>query len=469
MCYDTHVLTSESQPSDFNHLNLVHIAGTKGKGSTAAFVSSILSQHLGVPYRGGDLNRVGLYISPHLRFVRERIQINNQPLSEAQFAHYFFQIWDRLEETASSSGLNPKDPSTKPVYFRFLTLMALHTYVQEKVDAAIIECGVGGEYDSTNIIDKPVVCGITSLGIDHVAMLGDTLEEIAWHKGGIMKRGVKCFTAPQKPSAMEVLAKRSEERECDLHEASIYPQILDETTPLGLNGEFQKLNASLAAAVAMEWLRSMGVKQNAPFFGELPDKVKRGLRQVHWSGRCETRKEPGILWCIDGGHTLESIELVGTWFSNQIQKQTELAGRAQRRVLVFNQQTRDANALARALHAALVRATGEKHPVTHVVFCSNTTFRDSGFRPDLVSFNSNTADVERLTVQKQLARTWADIDPETAILVVRTIEDAVKAVRDRKIEEGWAGDGVVALVTGSLHLVGGLLEVLESEKGMMDM
>src|SRR5436189_2410383 len=114
------------------------------------------------------INKIGLYTSPHLRFVRERIQINNTPLSEAQFARYFFETWDRLESSAKAIGMSPTDPGAKPVYFRFLTLVALHTYMSEGVDAAIIECGIGGEYDSTNILVKPVTTGITSLGIDHV-------------------------------------------------------------------------------------------------------------------------------------------------------------------------------------------------------------------------------------------------------------------------------------------------------------
>ncbi|OAX81349.1 hypothetical protein ACJ72_04302 [Emergomyces africanus] len=162
------------QPSDLNRLNLIHIAGTKGKGSTCAFISSILSQYLRSAPESFPpdtprprISKVGLYTSPHLRFVRERIQINNEPLSEQQFAKYFFEIWDRLEASAKATGMDPADPASKPVYFRFLTLMAFHTYICEGVDAAIIECGIGGEYDTTNIIDRPIVTGITSLGIDH--------------------------------------------------------------------------------------------------------------------------------------------------------------------------------------------------------------------------------------------------------------------------------------------------------------
>ncbi|KAL8942313.1 MAG: hypothetical protein Q9211_001430 [Gyalolechia sp. 1 TL-2023] len=200
------------EPADFNRLKPIHVAGTKGKGSTSAFVSSVLAQYLPSPSQPNPLfQKIGLYTSPHLRFVRERIQINNVPLSETLFAKYFFQTWDRLEDTARARG-EPTDTTAKPSYFRFLTLMAFHTYMSEGVDTAIIECGIGGEYDSTNIIISPSVTGITSLGIDHVQILGDTIEEIAWHKAGIMKPGTPAYTVPQPPAAETVICQRAKEK-----------------------------------------------------------------------------------------------------------------------------------------------------------------------------------------------------------------------------------------------------------------
>jgi folylpolyglutamate synthase len=155
--------------------------------------------------------------------VRERIQINNQPLSEEAFAKYFFEVWDRLEESAAKAGhKDPKSTETKPVYFRFLTLMALHSYMQEKVGSAVLECGIGGEYDSTNILIKPSATAVTSLGIDHTAMLGDTIESIAWHKAGVFKEGVPAFTAPQPESALKVLHERAQERKTTLLEVPRY-------------------------------------------------------------------------------------------------------------------------------------------------------------------------------------------------------------------------------------------------------
>ncbi|RVX66077.1 hypothetical protein B0A52_10011 [Exophiala mesophila] len=446
------------QPSDFDKINAIHIAGTKGKGSTAAFTSSILCQFIGQQSDKRRLEKVGLYTSPHLRFVRERIQLNGEPLSEAQFAKYFFEVWDRLEKAAQDAGIDPSSPGTKPVYFRYLTLMAFHTYVSEGVDAAVIECGIGGQYDSTNVIESPTVTGITSLGIDHEAMLGSTIDQIAWHKAGIMKKGVKCFTTnTQPPDAKTVLEKLALERESPLVYVDVEPEIASGDIHLGLQAEFQKTNASIAVSLAREWLVQKGVEVDET-------RIRGGLEQVRWPGRCDTRREPGLRWCIDGGHTLESIELSGKWFASELltaSTSTATTDHTQPRFLIFNQQTRDATALANALFETLSTALNDQHPFTHAIFCTNTTFKETGFRPDLVSVNTNASDVAALKVQNNLAETWKSIDPAAEVHVVRTIEEAVDLVRGSVKQQG-QGDEVTALVTGSLHLVGGFLEVLAS-------
>ncbi len=438
-----------SQPSDFNRLKIIHIAGTKGKGSTSAFISSILAQYLPSPSQPRPLlHKIGLYTSPHLRFVRERIQINNEPLSEELFAKYFFEIWDRLEDAAKARGL-PADVTAKPVYFRFLTLMAFHTYLSEEVDTAVIECGVGGEYDTTNILTAPTVTGITSLGIDHVAMLGDTIEEIAWHKAGIMKSGATAFTSPQPTEALQVLKTRAIEKSVLLKVVDKNPAL--STVKLGLAADFQVSNASLAIAVASAHLQALGHP-----IASLPPDFCRGLQNVRWPGRCEIRREANISWHIDGGHTLESIKAAGAWFASQIHQDSSPASP---RILIFNQQTRDADALARALHRTLATALHVESPFTHAVFCPNVTFRDVGYSPDLVSVNTNAHEVKQLDVQKRLAETWRAVDVETEVAVVGTIEEAMERVRGIANREGETK--VKVLVTGSLHLVGGFLDVLE--------
>lgn len=419
-------------------------------------MSWILAEFLPSTWQPKPLfKKIGLYTSPHLRFVRERIQINNKPLTEEAFARYFFEVWDRLEDVARKGG-KPTDITAKPVYFRYLTLMAFHTYISEKVETAIIECGIGGEYDSTNIIDLPTTCGITSLGIDHTAILGNTIEEIAWHKAGIMKPNAPCFTVPQPSAAMSVLQERANTIATSLSVVPHHP--LTSSIKLGLAAPFQVTNASLAIAIASSHLASLHQTDRAGSGSGLPPEFIRGLQATRWPGRCEVRLEGNVLWHIDSGHTLESIELAASWFASQIRPAQKGNTQSSTRILLFNQQTRDANALARALHKTLAISLQDERPFTHVVFCTNVTFKESGYRPDLQSTMTDAAAVQSLQVQKGLAETWNEIDPKADVSVVGSIEEAVGWSRDiaAKVQ-----DEVMVLVTGSAHLVGGFLEVLE--------
>ena len=167
---------------------------------------------------------------------------------------------------------------------------------------------------------------------------------------------------------------------------------------------------------------------------------------------------------------MESIEVTGKWFSEQIKMATSTATSRSKvpRILIFNQQTRDANALAKALYTALQSGitSGSQSPFTHVIFTTNQTFSE-GYKPDLVSMNTNQQDVDTLAVQKALANTWSDIDSTAEVHVLRTIEEAVGTAR--KVAQDYAKQAgadaeVMVLVTGSLHLVGGALEVLETAK-----
>jgi folylpolyglutamate synthase len=387
--------------------------------------------------------------------VRERIQIDNKPLSEEQFAKYFFETWNRLEAAAKAAGhADPTSKETKPVYFRFLTLMAFHTYISEGVDAAVIECGIGGEFDSTNILVKPSVTAVTSLGIDHVAMLGDTIDSIAWHKAGVFKPDVPAFSAPQPEEAVRVLHERAAERKTKLEVVDIHPELAN--IKLGLAADFQKTNASVAIAAAAACLRRAGV-EDLPTSTYLPTAFRKGLEQVHLGGRCETRTDtttPNLKWYIDGGHTLESIELAARWFGSLISSSPN----SSTRILIFNQQTRDAPSLALKLHDTLASALSEQKPFSHAFFCTNTTYAESGFRPDLTSINTNASDVETLSVQNALAETWKGVDKTCDVRVLRTVEETVKAAREVAGEQK---DEVMVLATGSLHLVGGVVEVLE--------
>lgn len=179
-------------PEDLDRLKAVHVSGTKGKGSTCAMVESILRQ------RG---LKTGLYTSPHLLSVTERIRIDGRPIAKDKFVRYFWQVYDRVVGAASvgNEDKDDDDEERRPPYFKFLTVLAFHIFLEERVEAAIFEVGIGGRYDCTNVIRNPVVCGITTLDLDHTSLLGGTIAEIAWHKAGIMKPGVATFTDASQP------------------------------------------------------------------------------------------------------------------------------------------------------------------------------------------------------------------------------------------------------------------------------
>jgi folylpolyglutamate synthase len=224
------------------------------------------------------------------------------------FAKYFFEVWDALH---SGEG----EPILTPFYFMYLTLMSFHVFLKEGVDTAIYEVGIGGEYDATNIPDRPAVTGITMLGIDHVWILGRTIEEIAWNKAGIQKPGVPSYTVSQLPGAMKVIEDRAKERNVKgLNVVGLDPRL--KTVKIRPDADFQRSNASLAIALAETALKKLDPSfQLSP--GPLPKEFVNGLERVIWRGRCEKKVEGNITWHIDGAHTTDSIIIASQWFGEE--------------------------------------------------------------------------------------------------------------------------------------------------------
>jgi len=269
----------------------IHVAGTKGKGSTCALVESIIRHH---GYT------TGLYTSPHLIVVRERIKLNGIPISEVKFATYFWHCYDTLQATRSS-----EFPSM-PVYFRFLTVMAFKVFQEENVDCPVIEVGIGGRTDCTNVLDFPAACGITSLGYDHMDVLGNTLSEIAFEKTGIFKKGIPAVSVRQFPECQPTVIKRAKELQVGefyiIQPFDSYAQLTgyNATTQhslLSLEGSYQHINASLAIALSDLWLRwKLGkgvpqpeVSENLPIYPKFPltKEVQQGLKTCEWPGRSQ--------------------------------------------------------------------------------------------------------------------------------------------------------------------------------------
>jgi dihydrofolate synthase/folylpolyglutamate synthase len=275
-----------------------HIAGTNGKGSTAAFLESIL-RHAGF--------RTGLNTSPHLEKINERIRVNGEEISDAAFAETLTHIHALIEELLAAGKLR-----AHPTYFECVTAMAFEYFARERVDFAVFEVGLGGRLDATNIL-SPLVTIITRIDFDHENFLGHSLNEIAAEKAGILKPGVPAVLAEQRPEAREVILARAKSLGCPVVESaqifridresmqggSIRARVIEAASGKSLEiapslpGRFQLLNALNAVAAARLLL-------NHGF--QIPDDaITRGIANTVWPGRLEKlHSSPDVY--LDGAH-----------------------------------------------------------------------------------------------------------------------------------------------------------------------
>lgn len=275
-----------------HHTEFVHIAGTNGKGSTAAMTASVL-QTAGY--------RTGLYTSPHLMRYNERMQIDGVPISDEDFVEAASQVQRVCEQLGGV-----------PIVFEVLTLMALWYFAQQRCDIVVLEVGIGGLLDSTNVIPSPKVAIITQLGMDHTETLGNTLEEIAAQKGGIVKEGTPTVMALQEPSAVAVVQQICNQHHAPLSladperlrvlDASVAGQRLEDREygklMLPLAGAHQRKNAAnVLEAVAM--LRTQGCRIS-------DDDVREGIAKTVWPARFE-RLSTAPDFILDGGHNPQCL------------------------------------------------------------------------------------------------------------------------------------------------------------------
>lgn len=399
----------------------IHVAGTKGKGSVCAYATSMLRQY----------TTVGTYTSPHLVSPRERIAINGKPIDQATFATAFFELWDLFTAAAVQEGKGDEYAEShvsKPFFFRFLTILAWHVFLKQGIKSVVMECGIGGEYDATNILPPQALSAavISHLGIDHVAMLGDTVEKIAWHKAGILKPGCKGFTM-NKSQSLRVLQSRALEKGADL--TVINDELVQQWGGVKgtLQGDFQRGNQALAALAVQAHLD----KDTNPYTAlmHLEQPMIQGLQEATIRGRCEVVQQDESTWLLDGAHTKESLEQVAQWAVPLLRDNP---------VLIFNQQERNAAQLLESFLAAVKTRAG-RDVFTHAIFTRN----------DLEAVPE--ADT---SVQSAAAKAMADISPDCQVQIFDNVVAAVDEARR-------LSDNVV--VTGSLHLVGGALRTLEPE------
>jgi folylpolyglutamate synthase len=501
---------------------IIHVTGTKGKGSVCCLCECILRERFGL--------RTGLFTSPHLVDVRERIRVQGKPVSPDVFAHTYWRIRSRLEAFRNTNiggdGVgDDEDLPTLPGYFRMLTLMALYVFYhyEPRIDVIVLEVGMGGRYDATNILDLDlydVRCGITQLDYDHVRVLGNTLEEIAWEKGGIFKvhkadnanvtlkphsaeavtkqeiidfslaatdhaseddsgntRGHMFFALDtNSPSALQVLhdCARIEgrgvtlqlvgvaEAESSQHQKRSGYTMLPDSCLIGLPGSHQRLNAQLAITLC-ESLSLSGKDKARSIQDRGVDVMFDALSRASWPGRCQTVEVPeqSMTLRLDGAHTVQSIKVGYNWFKLQ-QKDCNNS----RNILIFNcSHERDPVELLDLLDcemftaAFFCRADSER-PSAVVKASAQDLLQRSGrvVRQDLLP---NT----QATWQETLESLWnhrCEQTPHRSEISMTTasnlsVSQALKQIRKSQ----YAGEHSEVLVTGSLYLVGSVLNAVK--------
>jgi len=386
--------------------DVIHVGGTNGKGSVSALLASVLR---------ASGHRVGLYTSPHLVDFAERIQVDGAPLKDDQLLEFAATLEDAVVALDAT-------------FFEATTALAFHAFAELGVDIAVVEVGLGGRLDSTNVVD-PLVTVITNIGMDHAHYLGDTLVEIAREKAGIIKAGVPVVTAATAPDVFEVIQSVATERgapcalvtPADLLEWSTdaqHTRLSVDTelwgtveASLSLAGSHQALNG----AVAIRALERLPAR-----YRPTAAQLSKGLAAARWPGRFERRTVQGRYWMFDVAHNLPGVE-----------------------------------ALLDSAHEVAL-----KRPWIVVMGVLN----DKDWAP-MAELVAAAADVLILTVPPSFPvdRRWdpgavlAHVLPTTAVanssVAIEVIEDLAKAL-DRAAELAAASESSTVFVTGSCHTVG---------------
>jgi dihydrofolate synthase / folylpolyglutamate synthase len=298
-------------------LRIFHVAGTNGKGSVCTYLASML-QEAGY--------RVGVFTSPHVMLYNERFALNQHLISDAAFVHYGTSVLS-YNEWLNQEGYGYLSE------FEILTAIAYLFFADREVDYMISEVGIGGGMDSTNTIENPVSTIITQVGLDHTAMLGNTLQEIAWNKSGIIKPGVPIISESAEPEVRNYLAWKAKQKDApyiDVSETpyeviSFYPNVTFhaeiggvryENLCLSMQGEHQIRNAitAMTAVLAAKAEGKIRITDDA---------IRQGLRKARIMGRFEFLREENPTVIIDGGHNPNGVRAAVTALKQYLEYRAE--------------------------------------------------------------------------------------------------------------------------------------------------
>ena len=385
---------------------VVHVAGSKGKGSTSAFIASVLTEN---GYRTGH------YTSPHLHRFTERIAVGREPISKSQFASLVDQLWPYVDEISAQG-----DIGTVSVFEMLTAMAAVHFRESADVDIAVVEVGLGGRLDATNLV-HPIVSVITPISLDHVPILGTTIREIAAEKAGIIKHGIPVVMGRQLEEAATVIERQADRMQSDMHDAmqevtafplgnegvdNLYRGKADLFSDFGtircdlqLIGAHQVDNARTAVAT-LQVLAKAGFALKA-------DKIERGLAVTRWPCRTEVLTLPtGVPVMLDGAHNDASARaLVRTISTHPDLKHRKVC------LLLGATAGHDTAAVAREMRQiqpAWILATSSRHPKSLPAAQVEVALNSAGLNV--------TYQVDSVDAAMQHAKRIAD-DPDSHLVV----------------------------------------------------
>lgn len=379
-------------------LRIIHVAGTNGKGSVCADLTSVLKE---AGYR------VGTFVSPHLTDIRERFLLEGELVGRADFEECFQTVLAVTEEMIQKGCCHP-------TFFEFVFLMAMVLFEKKQTDYVIMETGLGGRLDTTNAVSSPLACVITSISLDHTQYLGDTIEQIAGEKAGIIKPGVPVVYDDNLPEASGVIAARARELGAPafpVSEAAVEELIFG----TAFAAPYQAMNAALAVQV----LKVLDIA------GTGDEVCRRGLAKVRWQGRMEQAAED--IW-LDGAHNPGGIQAFIRAVKKQMEAETA-AGKGRIQLLFAAVSDKD--------YGSMIRMLCEELPVQRVT---------------IAHLNSSRAADQKLLAQQFLEAGCPLVEQYA------TTEEALQAALSHR------GEYERLYIVGSLYLIGEIKELLSASR-----
>lgn len=393
-------------------MKLIHVAGSNGKGSVCAYLSSILVT-VG--------KQTGLFTSPHLVDINERFQLNQESVSNELFTEAFNVIVDAVHVLLEEK----KDSFAHPTFFELLFLMGIYIFDKSGMEYVVLETGLGGRFDATNVIEKPLLSVITSISLEHTEYLGDTYEAIAGEKAGIIKEGCPVVYDGTRKDVEAAILRKAEEMHSKAYaiRPDMYKILMNTQKTIDFSmdtGYYLPMNVSIASVAEYQIMNAMEAVTAAHVLdiGLTEEDIHKGMERMRWQGRMETVL-PGVI--LDGAHNDSGVEeFVKT--ARKFQKDTKVT------MLFSCVKEKDYEGMIRTI-------------------CENISFD---------SVVVTEVDSDRLVPAAELAGIFRKYTQQP-VVEIQSIPEAFETALDKK------GDGILFCV-GSLYLVGSLKSILRSKE-----